>query len=142
MRHALDALVGQWDTIGESVPDDNEPGFSIKGTDKYEWLPGRKFLVHSVDVWMGDKKVNAVEVIGPCGDDLTAIPMHSFDNGGKHVVMHATQEAPDVWVFFSDDLRARLTIGEGGSSMKARWERTVDGERWQHWLDMRFSRTT
>ena len=139
---SLDALVGHWSTTGESVSDDEGHAVAIKGTDKYEWLPGRKFLIHYVDVWMGDEKVNVVEVIGPCGDELTNIPMNSFDNGGAHALMHAKQEKSDEWVFSTDDLRATLVISEDGRSMAARWERKIAGERWKHWLNMRFSRMT
>ena len=141
-EHPLDALVGHWNTTGENVPDGAEAAISVKGMDKYEWLPGRKFLVHHADVWMGDEKVNVIEVVGPCGDDLTATPMHSFDSKGNHMLMHAKQESPTAWVFSNDDLRTRLTIGEGGGSMTARWERKVDGARWAHWLNMRFEKTT
>jgi hypothetical protein len=142
VRHALDVLVGHWNTTGENVPDGKEAAISIKGTDRYEWLPGRKFLVHHVDVWMGDEKVNVVEVVGPCGDDLTAIPMHSFDNGGNHTVMHARQESTKSWLFSNDELRTRLTLSDGGTSMTARWERKVAGDRWAHWLNMHFAKTT
>jgi hypothetical protein len=141
-RHALDALVGHWNTLGESVPDAGGRAISIKGTDKYEWLPGRKFLVHYADVWMGDEKVNVVEVIGPCGDDLSAVPMNSFDSSGQHAVMHGKHEKSGEWVFSSDELRATLTVGEDGRSMTAHWERKVDGKSWNHWLNMRFSKTT
>jgi hypothetical protein len=142
MRHALDALVGHWNTTGESVPTDDEPAISIRGMDKYEWLPGRKFLVHHVDVWMGDQKVNVIEIVGPCGDALSGIPMHSFDNDGNHTVMHASQESSNVWLFVNDDLRTRLTIHENGLLMTARWERKSDATRWVHWLNMQFSKTT
>jgi hypothetical protein len=109
MDHPLDALVGHWNTIGESVAGGVESPIAIKGMDKYEWLPGRKFLVHHADVWMGDEKVNVVEVVGPCGDDLTAIPMNAFDNQGNHTVMHARQESPTSWAFLGDELRTRLS---------------------------------
>jgi hypothetical protein len=142
MRHALDALVGHWNTTGDSAPDGDGAAISIRGMDKYEWLPGRKFLVHHADVWMGDDKVNVIEVIGPYGDTLEAIPMNSFDHEGNHTVMHARQESANVWLFSNDELRTRLTIDESGRSMTARWERKAHGERWTHWLNMHFSRTT
>jgi hypothetical protein len=140
-EHPLDALVGHWNTTGENIPAGAEVAISVRGMDKYEWLPGRKFLVHQADVWMGDEKVNVIEIMGPCGDDLTAIPMHSFDNNGSHLLMVAKQESSTAWVFSHSDLRTRLVIHEGGAAMTARWERKVDG-RWAHWLNMRFEKTT
>jgi len=140
--HSLDALVGYWDTTGESVPDEKGRVIAIRGMDKYEWLPGRKFLVHYADVWMGEEKANVVEVIGPCAEDLSGIPMHSFEGNGQHAVMHAKQQKPGEWVFSSEDLRATLIIGQDGSSMTARWDRKIDGQRWNLWLTMRFTKRT
>lgn len=40
------------------------PATRITGTDAYEWLPGGFFLLHHVDVHVGDEKVDAFEVIG------------------------------------------------------------------------------
>lgn len=142
MKHALDVLVGHWNTTGGNVPAEDDAAISIRGTDKYEWLPGRKFLIHHADVWMGGEKVDVIEVIGPCGEALAGIAMNSFDNSGNHTVMSASQEAPNVWLFCNDALRARLTIHDGGRSMTARWERKAGGERWAHWLNMHFSKTT
>jgi hypothetical protein len=140
-QHPLDALVGHWKTTGESVTNGDDVAISVRGTDKYEWLPGRKFLVHHADVWMADEKVNVIEIVGPCGDDLTAIPMHSFDNNGNYLLMHAKQESSTTWVFSRIDLRTELIIHEGGGAMSAHWERNVDG-RWAPWLNMRFEKCT
>jgi hypothetical protein len=100
VTNSLEAVVGHWNTTGRSVaPGEN---MDIKGMDKYEWLPGRHFIVHHVDVWMGEDKVNVIEVIGPCTDDVHEIPMHSFDNEGNHTVMAATRLDEGVWRFAGD----------------------------------------
>jgi hypothetical protein len=142
MKHPLDALVGHWNTTGESVPDAAGRATAIKGMDKYEWLPGRKFLLHYADVWMGEEKVNVVEVIGPCADELAGIPMNSFDSSGQHAVMQAELRGPDEWMFSGTGLRATLTLGKNGRSMSASWERQGAGERWEPWLTMQFAKTT
>jgi len=36
----------------------------ITGTDIYEWLPGGFFLLHRVDVVIGEQAVRAIELIG------------------------------------------------------------------------------
>jgi len=36
----------------------------ITGTDIYEWLPGGFFLLHHVDVVIGEQAVRAIELIG------------------------------------------------------------------------------
>lgn len=139
MSHALDALLGKWKTTGESIAAAAEGAFSIHGTDEYEWLPGGKFLIHRADVRMGDEQVNVIEVIGPCGQVLEGIPMHAFDSGGEHTLMHASMASASVWRFSNEELRAQLTLHEQGRSMTAHWQRK-DGGRWVEWLNMRFEK--
>lgn len=139
--HPLDHLVGQWNTTGRSVGESAQP-LEIKGTDKYEWLPGRRFLVHNVDVWMGGDKVNVVEVIGPCGDEGAALAMHSFANDGRHEVMQAIQQSSRAWLFQGDDVRANLTIAHDGDSMTAHWERKSENGSWTAWLEMHFAKAS
>jgi hypothetical protein len=55
----LDALVGRWRSGGHIVGDAPVP---ITGTDIYEWLPGGFFLVHHVDVKIGQQQVQALEI--------------------------------------------------------------------------------
>jgi hypothetical protein len=67
----LGALVGRWRSEGHVEADVPVP---ITGTDIYEWLPGGFFLVHRVDVVIGQQPVQALELIGeydPATDSFT-----------------------------------------------------------------------
>ena len=55
------ALVGRWRSEGPVV---GEVPVPITGTDIYEWLPGGFFLLHHVDVVIGEQAVRAIELIG------------------------------------------------------------------------------
>ena len=55
------ALVGRWRSEGPVV---GEVPVPITGTDIYEWLPGGFFLLHHVDVVIGEQAVPAIELIG------------------------------------------------------------------------------
>src|SRR5215831_20891130 len=73
----LGALVGRWRSEGHIV---GEVPVPITGTDTYEWLAGGFFLVHHVDVVIGEQAVQAIELIGeydPANDSFTA---RSYDN--------------------------------------------------------------
>lgn len=140
MHGGWDAIIGHWNTTGRSVAPD-EP-MSIKGMDKYEWLPGRQFVVHHVDVWMGETKVNVIEVIGPCAGDTHDVPMHSFDNEGNHTVMTASRADDGAWIFAGDGIRTTLRFAADGRSMAAAWERRTDEGAWTAWLEMDFVKTT
>jgi hypothetical protein len=82
----LGALVGRWRSEGRIV---GEVPVPITGTDTYEWLPGGFFLVHHVDVVIGDQRVQAIELIGeydPATDSFTA---RAYDNQGNVTIMRA-----------------------------------------------------
>jgi hypothetical protein len=124
-------LIGSWASSGRTVF-----GVGIEGSDVYEWLPGRRFVVHHVDVRMGGEQVNVLEMIGE--RDGEAFLMRSFDNHGGTALMRATVDDAGVWTFAGPTERATLVAAD--STMSARWEREVDGA-WEHWMDMEFRRT-
>jgi hypothetical protein len=149
----LGALVGRWRSNGHVV---GEPAVPITGTDTYEWLDGGFFLVHHVDVVVGDRKVTALEVIGEYDPNTDSFTARAFDNEGDVTVMRATVDGRGVWTFTggadvapaaqpdSADaggaVRSTLTVSPDRASMTAKWERTDDGTNWQPWMDMTFTR--
>jgi hypothetical protein len=149
----LGALVGRWRSEGRIVGDDPVP---ITGTDIYEWLPGGFFLVHHVDVEIGDQQVQAIELIGeydPATDSFTG---RAYDNQGNVTVMRASVDEQGVWRFTGGGdvaavarpaaagaggaVRSTLTVSADRSGMTARWERSDDDTTWQPWMDMTFTR--
>jgi Protein of unknown function (DUF1579) len=137
----LDVLVGTWITEGEVLAGSSGPATRITGTDTYEWLPGGFFLVHHVDVHVGDEKVDAIEIIGGYDASTRTYPMRSFDSQGNFVTMQARVSAPGVWTFTGASERSTLVVGGDGTTMAARWERADDGgSSWMPWMEMRFTR--
>ena len=128
----LDPLVGHWRSRGRTVD-----GLDVAGTDVYEWFPGKGFLVHHVDVTMGDERVRVLEMIGGAAPD-GGWRMRAFDNQGGYAEMVATA-TPDGGLTFGDaQSRATVTFA-GPDAMAAHWERLVNG-RWEPWMDMEFTR--
>jgi hypothetical protein len=149
----LGALVGRWRSEGRIVGEDPVP---ITGTDIYQWLPGGFFLVHHVDVMVGEQQVQALEVIGeydPATDSYTG---RAYDNQGNITVMRARVDDNGVWTFTGGGdiapaarlssadatgaVRSTLTVSADSRSMRAKWERRDDGSKWQPWMDMTFTR--
>jgi Protein of unknown function (DUF1579) len=149
----LGALVGRWRSEGHIVGD---PPVPITGTDSYEWLPGGFFLLHHVDVKIGEQQVQALELIGeydPATDSYTG---RAYDNLGNITLMRAEVDEQGVWAFTgggdvapvaqpdaadtSSAVRSTLTISPDQSGMTARWERSDDGASWQPWMNMTFTR--
>ena len=151
----LGALVGRWRTEGHVIGDDAEP---ITGTDVYEWLPGRHFLVHHVDVMVGDEHVRAIELIGDHDAATDSFMARAYDHTGAVTTMRAGVDPSGVWHFAGGAdvavsaraaatpeeaaVRATLTPAADGRSMRALWERADDGVKWEPWMDVRFTRET
>jgi hypothetical protein len=149
----LGALVGRWRSEGHIVGD---PAVPITGTDIYEWLPGGFFLVHHVDVMIGEQPVQALELIGEYDPATDAFLARAYDNLGNVTLMRAKVDEQGVWTFTGGSdvapvaqpldaegggaVRSTLTISADRSGMRARWERSDDGTSWQPWMDMTFTR--
>jgi len=136
----LDALVGKWHTSGVMRAAPGEAPIRITGTDTYEWVAGGCFLAHWVDVWIGEERVQAIEIIGGSDASRRGCPMRSFDSQGNFLTMYASVDAHGVWTFSDDSARATLVISDDRSRMTGSWERTEDGESWLPWMDMEFTR--
>ena len=137
---ALDQLIGTWRTEGEVLGEDGESVVAtVLGTDAYEWL-GTAFVVHRIDVRMGDEPVVGLEMIGPCLPDAREVPTQAYDGDGGIQASTATLEDDGTLTFGADGARARLRPG-GDGTMTADWDRTSDGgATWVPWLRLRFTR--
>jgi hypothetical protein len=146
----LATIAGQWRTTGHVV---GEPSIPVRGTDTYEVFSGGHFLVHHVDVMVGDQQVRAIEIIGE--RDGEGFLARSFDGDGNVEVMRLTIDEAGVFHFAGGGnvapaarpgdaptvrVRSTLTLGAGRRTMSARWERSEDGTTWQHWMDITFER--
>ena len=102
----LDALLGTWKSQGRTVPSPADPGVTIAGTDTYEWLGGGFFMVHRVDVRIGDEPVEAIEIIGDYDPSKGTYAMRSFDSQGNVATMQASVSDDGVWTFTDGRIRA------------------------------------
>jgi hypothetical protein len=146
----LGAIAGRWRTSGHVI---GEPSIPVVGTDIYELFPGGHFLVHHVDVTVGDQPVRAIEVIGE-PDGHGGYLTRSFDSDGNAELMHLTIDDDRVFRFAGGGdiapaarptgaptarVRSTLTVADDRASMTARWERSDDGTTWHDWMDIHFT---
>ena len=104
----LDAFVGKWNTEGEIKESPFGPAGKLIGTDTYEWLAGEFFLIHRVDVRMGNQKNESIEMIGYDAQS-NSYPMHSFDSQGNSVIMRAGV-AGDPWTFTGESMHLKVRL--------------------------------
>jgi hypothetical protein len=132
-----------------------EPNLPVVGTDIYELLPGGYFVVHHVDVTVGDHPVRAIEVIGEPDPASGGYLARSFDSDGNAELMRVTVDEDGIFRFAGGpdiapaarpadaakgQVRSTLEVAEDRRSMRALWERSEDGTSWQPWMNMSFTR--
>lgn len=134
----LNVFVGKWETQGQIKESPYGPAGKLIGTDTYEWLAGGFFLVHRVNVRMGDQKNESIEIIGY--DALAKIySMHSFDSQGNSILMQADVRG-DTWTFTGESMRFTGVFGNDGKSISGKWEYLGEDSGWHHWMDVKLTK--
>jgi pimeloyl-ACP methyl ester carboxylesterase len=134
----LDVFVGKWNTEGQLRATPSSPAIKIIGTDTYEWLTGGFFLVHRVDVRMGDEEVKSVEIIG-YDDSSQTYPMHSFDNKGSYDLLQASVH-DGTWIITGKSIRFTGAFSDDGNIIMGNWELLTDGSNWSPWMEVKLTR--
>lgn len=134
----LNKFVGHWKTTGWIPATGTTPAIKIHGTDTYQWLPGGFFLLHTVDVYVGDDHNETTEIIG-FDKQKELYTMQHYDNKGNSGVMTAVCK-DDVWVFNGDNLRFTGGFKNRDKEFSGIWEQS-NGKDWQHFMDIKLSKT-
>jgi hypothetical protein len=150
----LEAIVGHWRTDGHVIAAEPVP---IRGTDVYELFPGGHFLIHHVDVTVGDRPVKAIEIIGERDNVTGALLARAYDDNGEMTLMRVRIDDAGVWHLSGGadiapaarveaqepglgGVRSTLSVAADRHRMTAIWERTDDEKTWRPWMDIRFTR--
>lgn len=134
----LNVFVGKWNTEGQIKESPFGPAGKLIGTDTYEWLAGGFFLIHRVDVRMGDLKNESIELIG-YDTSRNTYPMHSFDSQGNTTAMKANV-TDNIWTFTGEAMRFTGVFSHDGKSISGKWEYLGDDSKWHHWMDVKLTR--
>ena len=135
----LRPLIGRWRTSGVVLDEHGTETATIAGSDTYRWLPGGSWIVHEVDVLMGDERTQALELIGGRDETTGGWQMHAFDTGDDPGRMSLSVREEGVLLPQGDGVRSWLRPTAGPDLMTTRWEREAGGS-WLPWMDMRFER--
>jgi hypothetical protein len=137
-RSQLGRFVGRWNTEGSVRATENAPAVKVCGTDTYEWLPGEFFLLHRVDVMMGNDRNETTEIIG-YDKQKEACVMRYYDHKGDTGMMTAACY-DEVWVFVSDTLRFNGGFKNNDMEFSGVWEQSADGSPWHPFMEIKLSR--
>ena len=132
-------LIGTWKTEGEVRAQGNTPTIAFKGTDSYEWILNKTFILHKVNVTMGKEKIEVIEVIGGYDPGSKKYKMRSFDNQGAFAEMEAHIDKNGVLHIVGANMRSKL-FRQNEKNLIAHWERLVDNREWVPWMDLQLSK--
>ena len=135
----LDFLIGTWMTEGEVKAGENTSAIAFHGTDSYEWILNKTFILHKVDVTMDKEKIEAFEVIGVSDLESKKYKMRSFDSKGAFTEMEAHIDQKGVLHIVGANMRSKL-IRHSAKKLIAHWERLVDNSEWVPWMDLQLSK--
>ena len=136
----LEPLVGEW-SLEILFPAD--PEIPVRGSVSCEWLEGGAFLLMRAGVeWSGPS--GSVAVIGR--DEMTeTYSMLYFDARGVSRI-YEMSFSDGVWKQWRSapgfSQRFTGTLSDDGSTIKARWEKSSDGSRWDRDFDLIYTRVT
>lgn len=128
-HRALDVFVGEWNTTGTVIGGD---GGVLRAVDRYEWFPGRFFLLHHVEGELAGQEMKALEIIG-YDDERGDYFSYSFDNGGRAPAYRARLDGT-AWSIDGETERFRGELTSDGRVLRGLWEQQADGGAWRPWL--------
>lgn len=136
----LGRFVGEWNTEGFVYATGDDPGVIVKGTDSYEWLPGNFFLLHKVDVMMGDDTNQTFEIIGYDGVQKR-FTLQYYDNKGNSGQMTATV-TNDEWIITGETLQFKGRFNTIGNEFSGVWEKHDEALPWKPFMDIKLTRSS
>src|SRR3954469_19491057 len=77
----LEVFTGKWLTTGHQHAGPAGADARITATESYEWLQGKRVLVHRFDGTVGDKTAACVEIIGRDTSNDDYFVQTYYDNG-------------------------------------------------------------
>jgi hypothetical protein len=133
----LDKLVGRWNTTGKVLATADSAEKEIRGTDTYAWLPGDFFLLHTVDVRMGDEHNQTHEIIGyEKAKDFFFT--HYFDNQGQSGAMIIMVREP-LWVIHGGTLRFTGSFTLDDREFSGIWEQLDEDKNWLPLMEIKLT---
>ncbi len=135
--HRLHIFEGTWRTHGHIV-NGEAPATEFSGTDTYTWLPGRFFMLHQVDVMMGQDHNQTTEIIG-YDPRVARYTLHYFDNQGGQGLA-AGRMGQSEWTITDDTLRFRGHFDKAGYRLSGAWQRSDNGKEWKPFLTIELNK--
>lgn len=114
--------------------------YKVDSIDIYEWYPGEFFLVHHADGKVGEDAIKSIEIMGYDPEPQCYFAPFFDSIGGS-----GTEEIPldgDTWIWRGSNVigvkehRCFAVVSDDGKIVRARHEKSDDGQNWTLWMDV------
>lgn len=134
---ALAPFVGIWNTEGKIKANDGAEEQGLVATDIYEWLPGKRFLLHRVDARLGGHITRSMEITG-WDAEARELFSTSYDDQGATSRFRCALDG-QAWTIEGNGIRFRGAFDQNWNELIGTWEMASDGS-WSRWMDIRLAR--
>jgi len=133
----LEVFVGTWRVEGRQLEGWVGPAAAISGVERFEWAPGKFFLVHHFDSRVGADQAACIEITGYDGS-AGAYATRTYYNNGQ-AAEWSMEEQDGTWTLTGQwptggtrmQVRCRVEFHDEGNSRTGTWESSGDGSRWE-----------
>ena len=136
-NNLLRPFIGKWNTHGVIEKTPFGPAGVLRGQDKYEWFDRKEFVIHTVNVKMGRRKVINCEII--CFDDRKrTFSMFAFDKGKTAGVQYGRLQGRK-WLVDGVSIRFRGEFNPKRSKLVGEWQYLAKSS-WKRWMSLELTR--
>lgn len=136
----LGIFLGRWHTTGEVSATASTPAAKVDSIDTYEWYPGEFFLIHHANARVGDDDIKSIEIMG-YDTERQCYFAPFFDSTGGFGTEEIRLDG-NTWIWRGSNVmgvkehRCFAVVSEDGRTVRARHEKSDDGENWVLWMDV------
>lgn len=134
----FEVFIGTWNTTGEVLETESNPGGTLFATDTYRWFPGKHFVVHDVDAHFNNQPTRSTEVMG--FDSSTKQHFaRSFDDQGSTDAFVVSLNGRR-WNISGETMRFKGSFDVQKVRLTGLWELKASKAGWQPWIKLELVR--
>ncbi len=137
--HLLEFLIGEWEVTARQLDFPK----AASGTASFEWLEGGAFLLWRTSFEQPGPP-GSKQIIGKDDSADTYRDLYYDERGVSRVYKMSLEGS--VWKMWRNapgfSQRFTATISEDGNTISGLWEKSSDGKKWKHDVEMTYVRIT
>ena len=137
----LDVLAGEWNVEMSAMSFHPDPAAVASWRVSFEWLEGGIFMLQREEAISPDIPYGTW-IIGPDDAAGTYCVLHYDSRGVSRIYQMSLSNG--VWKVWRDfpgfSQRFSGTFSEDGKTITASWEKSLDGSKWEHDFDLKYTK--